>query len=508
MGRVWTWVLIGLSTASASFGREGVYQVGEFDYASFPLLAVDTAQSEDTFAELELQFGSPNVGDNVVEVRQLSANMAAPPAPEMVAPLPPAPTGIEPLPDVADEDLLRLSDSVEELLEWRKSVEKAEAQAAAKAALSPTAKITGRFFLDNYNYSQNDASVTQVGNVDNDTRFRTIWLTMSGDVMENTSYRMWFNLTGGEVKLLDIYLDFGELPNIQNLRIGHFFEPFGMEQLTPNKYLTFMERSSAFTFGRNTGVMAHSDDADANWTYGVGAFVAENEDDPIDFQDDNSAVAVTGRLTWLPWYDEATDGRGIFHLGCDFSNRNVSDETIRFRNRPESAAAPYVVDTGNIAASSYNVAGLEAAYAYGSFCVQSEYHRAFVNEIGNGNPEFEGFYVQTSYFLTGENRYYNRRSGSFSNRVVPIENFFRVRTGDCSTCCGLGAWEVAYRYSMTDLDSGAIAGGVENLHALGVNWYLSPYTRAMFDYVHSETDRAGVDDGLLDIFQMRMQYDF
>ena len=507
MGKFGCFVLVGLVTASLSWGQEGGYQFGKFDLDSDLYPSTSPSDIHDDWHLQAARLSGPANPNAAVDGWYVAENTPTVAAPE-AAPLEPTEGGVSPLASESDEQLLHLSSDVEELLEWRKSVEKAEAKAAAKAALSPTVKVSGRFFLDNYNYSQNDASGTQVGNIDNDTQFRTIWLTMQGDVMENTSYRMWFNLTGGEVHILDMYLDFSDLPYIQNFRIGHFFEPFGMEQLTPNKYLTFMERSSAFNFGRNTGLMAHSDDADANWTYGLGVFIAENNDHPIDFQDDNSAVAVTGRVTWLPWYDEATDGRGIFHLGCGFSNRHVSDDTIRFRNRPESAAGPYVVDTGTINATGYNVLGLEAAYAYGPLCMQSEYHRAFVDDNANTNPEFDGFYFQTSYFLTGENRYYNRRSGSFSNRVVPIENFFRVRTGECSTCTGWGAWEVAYRFSMTDLTSATTVGGTEDLHSLGVNWYLSPYTRAMFDYIHSSSDTAAANDGVVNIFQMRLQYEF
>ncbi|TWT36184.1 Porin P precursor [Posidoniimonas corsicana] len=396
-------------------------------------------------------------------------------------------------------------DDLNSLLEWRESVEKAEAKAAAKAALAPTIGFKGRFFFDAYNFSQNAESVAQVGNAENAVALRWAWIEMGGQVMENTSYRIWFDLAG-QVSLLDVYLDFAELPYAQNVRVGHFFEPFGMEQLTPNKYLTFMERASAFNLGRNTGVMAHSDDDQANWTYGLGVFVSEQGSKPPRFQDDNDATAITGRLTWLPWYDEATDGRGVFHLGVGGSYRNLADDTAEFKHRPESYMAPVVIDTGVVAASDYQLLGLEAAYAYGSFAVQAEYQGASVNTLGPGSQYLDGAYIQTSYFLTGENRFYNRRSGSFSNKIVPLENFFRVRTGECSTCTGWGAWELAYRYAYNDLNDTTIQGGRMGVHQLGLNWYLSPYTRAMLDFIHSDADTTVANGGDLDIVQMRMQF--
>ena len=45
-----------------------------------------------------------------------------------------------------------------------------------------------------------------------------------------------------------------------------------------------------------------------------------------------------------------------------------------------------------------------------------------------------------SYFLTGEHRPYDRTAGKF-NRVIPFENFFRVRTECGEIVTGMGAWE-------------------------------------------------------------------
>ena len=42
---------------------------------------------------------------------------------------------------------------------------------------------------------------------------------------------------------------------------------------------------------------------------------------------------------------------------------------------------------------------------------------------------------------------------------------------------------------------------------LGVNWYLNPNTRVMFNYVHSEFEDGAVDDSA-DMFMMRFQVDW
>jgi phosphate-selective porin OprO/OprP len=122
------------------------------------------------------------------------------------------------------------------------------------------------------------------------------------------------------------------------------------------------------------------------------------------------------------------------------------------------------------------------------------------------NLSFDGVYVFASWFLTGENRQYNRPMATF-DRIKVNRDFFRVR--DCDGCVhtGPGAWELAYRFSYLDLDDADITGGNVTDHTIGLNWYLNPYTRLMFNYVNSDTRRNGID-GNISIFEMRAQIDF
>lgn len=76
-------------------------------------------------------------------------------------------------------------------------------------------------------------------------------------------------------------------------------------------------------------------------------------------------------------------------------------------------------------------------------------------------------------------------------------------------------WELAYRFSYIDMLDGLTTkgAGIATDHTLGLNWYLNPYTRVMFNYVHtmdtynvSTTSR--ITGGNMDIFEMRLAMDF
>jgi phosphate-selective porin OprO/OprP len=191
-------------------------------------------------------------------------------------------------------------------------------------------------------------------------------------------------------------------------------------------------------------------------------------------------------------------------VGAAYSARNIDGNT-RFRARPEAHLAPRFIDTGNLYSGTYHLYGLEAAAVWGPFSIQGEY--MYVDDIENilvGDQSFDGYYVQASYFLTGEHRSY-KQSGGVWDKIKPNRNF-SLRTGEER---GWGAWELAARYSTIDLDTqySFPGGGNEDNLTLGLNWYLNPNVRVMFNYVNADIDHP-LYDGDLDIFQTRFQLAF
>jgi phosphate-selective porin OprO/OprP len=263
--------------------------------------------------------------------------------------------------------------------------------------------------------------------------------------------------------------------------------------------------------GRRTAVMAFDHNDAENFTWATAAFVTQIPENPPTFKNDGGGTGLAMRCTYLPWYDEASGGRGLWHTGIGYLYGDIANgNPVRVRQRPEAHLADRVVDTDVLAdVADFQALGLETAFVYGPFSAQAELNNFWLNRRQNADAHWHGAYAYVSYFLTGEHRPYKRTAGIF-DRVRPFENFFRVRDGSGNVQMGKGAWEIAYRYSYLDLNDSGTQGGEVRDHTVGLNWYLNPYTKMMFNYVHCETTdhpkAPGV--GRADVFETRFQIDF
>jgi phosphate-selective porin OprO/OprP len=440
-----------------------------------------------------------------------------------------------------------LSARVKDLESALKKMKDKEAADKKKASSAPTVKVRGRIHVDGAAFDQNDASIVQAGSGDRESYdsvyFRRARIGVSGDMFDVVDYKIEMDFAG-QTAFKDVYITIKELPLLQNVRVGHFYEAFGLEAQTSSNYITFMERSLINEVGqiggRKMGVMAFGWSESEYVTWSVSGNTTLSKENPPGFPfdgrtgnkddffgaptypvggryglyDDNGGYAVSMRGTYLPWYDECSNGRGLLHTGFSYTYRDVptlvpgQSQRYRITQRPEAARGNNVVNTGWMDdTDSINAFAPEVAFVYGPFSVQSEYIWMNLNRTTSANPNFDGGYIYVSYFLTGENRTYDRQRGVFS-RVKPYENFFRVRTEDGCVETGKGAWEVGYRCSYLNLADAGVNGGRVVDHTFGVNWYLNPYTRLMANYIRSETTERAPGVGVMDIFMTRFQVDF
>ena len=358
-------------------------------------------------------------------------------------------------------------------------------------------RFSSRLHLDAAVFAEGDDIEAAVGESDNGIEVRRFFLELGAFILWTVEFNFQFDFAE-QPDVRDLYAGF-VVPFAFWLRVGHIREPFGLEMMTSSNDITFMERSlgSAFAPNRNLGVLLHRRFGPKRRLYTAFGIFEDTPSNP-NFDEMRDALgegnyALTGRMTGLPFISE--DGRELFHMGAAVSYRIPSDDTLRFRSRPESHLAQVYVDTGSFDADHEVRLGLEAATVLGSLSLQSE----FMVDVASGTMAFDdrvfaGFYGMASYVITGENRLYREQIGAFG-RIYP-DNPFPLE--------GWGAWEVAARYSYLNLDSEDVQGGELHDWTLGVNWYLNHYSRVMFNYVLSHPE--GLDNA--HIFQLRLQFTF
>ncbi len=370
----------------------------------------------------------------------------------------------------------------------------------------PTINWTGQFQADAIWNAQTEANRQAFGDIPGGGAFRRARLGLFGEY-HRTEYRVEADFAlAGRPSLLDAYAGVRDLPAVGNLYAGHFFEPFLLDRVTRNRFVTFLERAlpdQAFAPARNLGVMATDTYADKRGTWAVGLFRSDSDvfgDDPTD---DRFGSAVTGRLTGLPV--ASADGRALLHLGAAYSVRNTRDGTVRFFSQPEvrlGAATPNVpafADTGRFAADWYQLVGAEVAGVRGPVWGQAEGVLVPVATPG-GVRTFHSWYAAAGWFLTGESRPYRRETGTF-DRVIPLHD---AVPADATAGFGPGAWELAVRVGQLDLDSGPVRGGRLTDLTTGVNWHLNPFLRLTANHVYARP----VGRGAAHFWGLRVGYEF
>lgn len=421
--------------------------------------------------------------------------------------------------DAVIADLAKRLAEVEKELSVRKEAEKKNA--ATSPATNPndvwvdvsnekwTVKLGGHVQLDYINWANADPAISgpdAAPGTKDYFEFRRLRLIADGTGYGVYDFRLQMTLepetvgesngaaTSPDVK--DAYFSINEIPWLGRFRIGNFFVPFSLEQVTNDTNTLFMERSipsqGIFSADREVGVALYNATDDQRITWTTGVFFDSISDTLKERIDDNQGCRVSGRVSWLPYYDEPSNGRYLIYTGAGVLYTKDQDKKVVFRSRPQIHEGPRLISSGVVAADSYTTGNLEFATVWGPFALQSEAFLSNVNRINDASANIGGAYVLGSYFLTGENRVFERfgQHGPQFARSSPHSNVFAVPGG-----CSLGAWEAKARWSYLDLTNlnnvvkGVNVGGVYNDLTVGINWYWSDRTRVVFDWIHPVTSK-------------------
>lgn len=205
-------------------------------------------------------------------------------------------------------------------------------------------------------------------------------------------------------------------------------------------------------------------------------------------------TGATLRVAGRPYADPDWDVHAGFSASRAFRIQRTSNgQTLNVQDRPELRIDNNrLVSTGALNARSAHTYGPEFALRWRNLMLQGEYIAIGVDRQGAPGLEFSGGYAEASWVVTGEARRYQGSSAAFGN-PRPARPF-SLRDG------GYGAFELVARYSHIDLNdrvtrgrsassTGGVYGGVQNVYAVGLNWYPNEQLRLMLDYDIINVDR-------------------
>jgi phosphate-selective porin OprO/OprP len=374
--------------------------------------------------------------------------------------------------------------------------------------------------------------------------FRRARFGFEGVIARDFNYRVLLELGGagteGPTRINDAWISYNGFAPFA-IQLGAFSPPANMEDGTSVDGLLFIERSSLSEMSRAFG------GADGRIGLGVRGsgprwmsaltLTTRTVNDPEVF---DSQLAAVGRAGFLV----ATSADYNIHTGingtwvfeaADQGAGSAARTPLRFRDRPELRVdSARLIDTGSIDADSGYTAGIEFGANWKNFYFEAQNFWFGIERPDTAtlsDPSFGGYYAMASWLITGESRRYDAASGAFQapRPFVPF-----TANG------GIGAWELAVRYSHSDLNyragmlgtaalPDAVRGGEQNIWTLGVSWFINPTVRLMFNYLRIDVDRLnpagpgnlqpfgpapgtpplGVQIGQeLDVFALRSQFSF
>jgi phosphate-selective porin OprO/OprP len=245
------------------------------------------------------------------------------------------------------------------------------------------------------------------------------------------NYKLEVDLTDGESTLSDAYIVY-RTQRWGAFRIGNQKVAQTLSGQTSSVSIPFMERPLpvlAFTLQRRLGIGwdTHLRKLGANIT--------------VFYKDPNENIGSSGYAA--RFYFNPVRFRGdVVHIGASFMDLKLENDG-RFRARPESNRTNIrLVDTGvRPDVKKQDAFGLELAGALGPLTIRSEFYSTGWSREFLEDTRFNGWYVEGSWFLTGETA--NYRDGKFIRPVVKGER---------------GAWEVAARLSSLDLNDKDVLG--------------------------------------------------
>ncbi len=252
-------------------------------------------------------------------------------------------------------------------------------------------------------------------------RLRRARINLTGDFAENFDFKIEGDFENSDgissgrtaFEATDIFVNWHQFPEAQ-IKVGQWKAPFGLEQLTPDTKLFFIERSlptGALTPERQIGAQIWGKPFTNIWpeqkdlvTYYAGIFNGNGRNTTVN---DNNNFMYVGRLELMPLHGTLFGQETSLKLGADVLNSrddkgtNIS-QTLNLLVNKDGSLSPFVLP----GADERTAWSVDAWFNFGPFDLIGEYFQEdvdgrTVNGVAPGFADFDpsGWYVQGSYFL-------------------------------------------------------------------------------------------------------------
>ena len=326
----------------------------------------------------------------------------------------------------------------------------------------------------------------------------------------------------GDPLLNKMVISYTGIPN-WHFNVGVIEPSFMMEGSTSSANLVYMERPDLENIAADSfGAGDSRRGIEVGWNKTDTLWAGDNIAFDVAFTGGKTGSAaghgnggdeqtqILGRLVDRFW----SDGISNFQVGVSMAsvlnsgtNAGGGSTALRFRERPEIRVdGTRLIDTGNIAAKTGDMIAFDLEGNWQNFFIGGEWSRFSMDRQCGGilvasnpacaattnvidHPYFTGWTVEASWIITGETRTYTP-AGLAETQAgfgAPVPSRPLSLLGE-----SWGTWELAFRYSDTDLNwhtnqtattaqLAGILGGHQRIATLGLNWYLNRNVRVILD---------------------------
>ncbi|HMS66364.1 MAG TPA: porin [Ignavibacteria bacterium] len=363
-------------------------------------------------------------------------------------------------------------------------------------------------FLDYNILAQNDASIELDGDISPELEFRAERVMFSGELRffkYPWKYLFSANYNGPTTEvdqpnfsIIDLNIDIPFGKNSGWLSVGKVKEGVGYEYVLPGSQAMFTERGTgvpALIKQRNIGLRYNNTYFDERMTFIVGVYNNWLElNNEYSFSD--NGMQGTSRITGLLQYKS---DRELIHAGVGYRISGSGDGKFNYKAKPEVNTAPIFIETGTFIANHSNTIMFEGLTVQGPVSFLGEFMNVFVDGYEQGNLSFYYYQIGGCWFITGDNRRYNKRNGTLG-KLIPLKNLSFKKGG------GPGAIEVGARFTQSNFRDRDLDGGLFRRLTTALSWYPDNHFRFEFNFGYGWLNKDGLD-GKTAFYQFRSQYE-